>query len=680
MVVRGFAILLLASSLLTCSKVPLDDVGAGFSFAKSAWFEAEETLFLFYDVGAVQGISHESVVEVSWESDDGVQPFVPVSTLTNVHEHVAVDCGVKRLCGSASPRVAKPPRNVRFRLRYHKEGELGLDVWPAPIKVVSGPAYSNRSAIAYGVFDGQNKRMQWRLRHSIPDVKNSEATHYGLRRYFRVNDEKIGEVAADLLPSAQSNNHYLYGASAECPSSFGTSLSTPAEGFSTSTRSVWSTETLSDALSSSPAGCAKVTVRDGKGEFSTSAFARKNPEVRPAYDSIRTSVAESHIIRVVLKPCKREVALAHFLMQKQRLGISNEVSLCIDEDDGLVTFTEKAAAFFANLTNEQRTQGKDMIFAIAFHHFEDEVPPRPLQYAVENALVAVLTPEAAKTTPRLAGAFIFDSVATLLSSDDLKKYALWCPQLVIPQQGKNLPPVNPGTCAVLPDVELKLGPFAFGVIDILPTRARYLNFIKNNPPENAGKMKRLRFLVPGRSPLSEDVAVGNYGKATFFNNDQVTVNPGEALSYCFDSSVSNVYFRTKLAPTVALPLSGIGLAHRQAPQTSYDLGLFWEFPFLLRLEYEAMLAGRVNVIAASVPFAISNTSAMAYGPAVWEQPEFNLKKALTLCTRFCSHPTFDSAGVYNVQTKFNHDFAAQCYAPALPSGEALAGGFPNDPP
>jgi hypothetical protein len=47
---------LLACTLLSCVKVPIDDVDAGFTIANTAWFEEEQTLFVFYSVSAEQGL------------------------------------------------------------------------------------------------------------------------------------------------------------------------------------------------------------------------------------------------------------------------------------------------------------------------------------------------------------------------------------------------------------------------------------------------------------------------------------------------------------------------------------------------------------------------------------------------------------------------------------------------
>ena len=85
-----------------CEKVPLVDIQARFARADSVWFEAEETMFVFYRVDAEQGLGPASEIELSYRTVDTEQDFIPVSRLTPVHTHLPVDCGVQAVCGSTS--------------------------------------------------------------------------------------------------------------------------------------------------------------------------------------------------------------------------------------------------------------------------------------------------------------------------------------------------------------------------------------------------------------------------------------------------------------------------------------------------------------------------------------------------------------------------------------------------
>ena len=109
-----------------CKKLPLTDVGAGFTLSDASWFAEEETLFIFYRVEAQQGLGPFSQIEITYRTDTTLQPWTPIGELTTVHTHLPVDCGIEARCGSTSLHVADPVREVGVRLRYHREGEMVL--------------------------------------------------------------------------------------------------------------------------------------------------------------------------------------------------------------------------------------------------------------------------------------------------------------------------------------------------------------------------------------------------------------------------------------------------------------------------------------------------------------------------------------------------------------------------
>ena len=114
-----------------------------------------------------------------------------------------------------------------------------------------------------------------------------------------------------------------------------------------------------------------------------------------------------------------------------------------------------------------------------------------------------------------------------------------------------------------------------------------------------------------------------------------------------------------------------------SPAPQYQLGLFWDFPFLLRLQYEVVIAGAASAYSLTVPFGLSLSSQAYYGANLWQAQSFDLSTVLLQCTRFCNDPTFDSAGVYQVLAPFDRIYQNQCYRPLYPApGD---GGFPLDP-
>jgi hypothetical protein len=105
--------------------------------------------------------------------------------------------------------------------------------------------------------------------------------------------------------------------------------------------------------------------------------------------------------------------------------------------------------------------------------------------------------------------------------------------------------------------------------------------------------------------------------------------------------------------------------------------MFWEFPYLLRMEYKASVAGAISAFGFSVPFGLNSEAESYYGSAMWTVDEFSLENNLVQCDRYCDHATFDSAGVYHVTDDFRSTYADTCYLPDYPApGDH---GFPLDP-
>lgn len=654
------------ASVAACDKVPLIDINARFALADATWFEEEQTLFVFYRVDADQGLGADTQVELTWRSDDAEQPWAPLSTLTPVHTHLAVDCGTKQICGSISLHVARVPTHVAVRMRYHRDGAVTLDA-PVTFNVVGiGAPHTHRSLLVYGVFDERNLHVQWRARHQFPTLRNQEVQALGLRRLFLVEDPRHG----DLAPP--DGNPYGYGASAACPAGL-----TPL-GFGpvqTTDRAVFDPTELPLSASTSASICAAATVTDALGTFTTAALARKNPEVRPAFPALRSPIRDNTAIGFVLRPCNRTISEPHLSMQVQRLLLEGAPEVCIDDwsDAG---FVGRLVTRFRSSIDLVRPQGRDMVLVLALHHDDQSGQIAAL---LEQALAQVLPFERDKSSPRVSGAFVFDTRAHSIATPDLRRVVLWCPSNLVGDDLEQFPAASERSCPLMPDIpDLVVGPVKANVLPILPTRPQYLTFIDKYSDAQAGKMKKLTYRAPERTPVSENLLVGDFGVVTFFNNEVLTPAPTDTFSFCApeDQLLNLVVFRSALVAE-PLPLAALPEFHATLPQPSYALGLAWDFPYLLRLEYEVVVAGAATAYSFTVPFGVGSNAEAYYGSPQWETGEFPLAETLLQCTRFCTHPTFDSAGVYNVNAPFEPTYRAQCYRPRYPMpGE---GGFPLDP-
>lgn len=699
-------------ALTGCQKVPIVDINAFFTLADATWFEEEQTLFVFYRVVAEQGIGPESQIEVSFRTDELEQPFVALKDLPWVHESVPVECGARALCGSASFAVRQVPRDVKLQLRYHRDGALVLDSSAVPkgpdpepnlfaafgggtevppsqappafsdagepvprgvnFHVVGqGAAHLSRSLLVYGVFNETNTRVQWRARHQFPALRNEEVQALGLRRWFSVSDRSAGD-----WEGAPAGNPYGYGITALCPAGFAT---LPPQTATTSERAVFEEADVPLSTSAFEVVCGRATVTDAVGRFTVAAMAQKNPQVKAAFPALHSPIRTARPLGYLLKPCQRTISTDHLNMQVQRLMLGGEPEICID-DFRRPTFVDELARAFRTRIDQERAQGEDLLLKIAVHHDDTT---GALAAAIEKALESALLPERTKSTPRAVGAFVFDTVGHSIASAELRGVVLWCPALIQGADLQQIPAASERNCPLLPDnPDLELGPFSFSGIPILPTREQYLTFIGKYSRDQAGRVDKLTFLTPERATVSENVVLQNgIAVATFFNQEQISAAPTDAFSFCPDAEATTAVFTIPNAPAQVppLPISLLPQAHAAFPQSTYGLGLAWDFPFLTRMDYTITLAGAVNAFSLTVPFGVSSQTTSYYGTALWSRSEFPLRDALLQCTRFCDAPTFDSAGVYQVNALFRSAYQQQCYRPVYPVPGAEGGGYPRDP-
>jgi hypothetical protein len=670
---------------LSCGKVPLHDVDAGFVVADASWFEAEQTLFFFTEVTAEQGIGDLSLIEVTYTTPSSVVDWTPMRDLTMVHTHLDVDCGIDRLCGSASVKVPLQPRNVGIRLRYHPEGSLALSSNTVFNAVGLGPDYTNRSLLVYGVFDATNTMIQWRARHQFPTIRNERATELGLRRAFVIRDQVFGDN--ELVTR---RNPYGYGV--ECPGSFEAIDHPPV---ATTDRAKFDDVEVPVAAFDAPTVCAQATVEDALGSYTTGAVARKNPEVKPAFPLLRSPVREARMLPFFLGPCERTISADHEAMLRQRLQLGLLPTTCIDDWEQ-PDFVANLIVLFREAIEAARPRGDDMVLVIAVNQDDEGVSD-----AVEEALAKVVPRERERSSPRVAGAFVLDSTDRGLNVPSNKPVTLWCPSTI---PFDEIPDVSARSCPVLPDVlNLDLGPFSIGTLPILPTRDQYLDFIDTYSKAQAGSVESLRFLTPEFSATADFRPLGDFGVATFLNNEVITADPDDAFSFCtpdeplpfvFSSDILTALGQKGISPQDCeylgldpdacgavgaglLPIENLPEWHDLVGESIYDLGVFWEFPFLLRMDYEVVLAGSASAFGVSVPFGVASPAEAFYGTELWMTDKLPLAEALTQCTRFCDHGTFDSAGVYHPSDGFTPTYGSTCYRPRYP--ELGDDGFPVDP-
>ncbi len=381
-------------------------------------------------------------------------------------------------------------------------------------------------------------------------------------------------------------------------------------------------------------------------------------------------------------------------MQRQRLLLGNISPVCVD-DFVADTLRDELIDLFRADIERVRAEGNDMVLSLALHH--DDLA---LREVVEAALSETLAREIDRSTPRVAGAFLLDSFTHAVADEDLGPRVLWCPSDIFgtddpigdlvdaladgaegegegeAKGGGSTSPAS-SACAILPDnLELSLGPFRISALPIFASRELYLDFIDTYSDAQAGEMKKLTFRVPELPPAAEHIALGPSAVVTFFNGEAISADNDDAFSFCQGNEYGGFMFRPAGTPD-PIPIEVLPAWHNSTGDRTYELGIFWDFPFLLRIEYVSVGAIAVSAFSASLPFGISTNSEQDLGGSVWLSEEFSLTKTLTQCERFCDHPAFDSDGVYRVLEDFRTRYATSCYTPKFPQrGDS---GFPVDP-
>ncbi len=657
----------LAASLLLGAgcKVPISEINAHFTIADTSWFAEEETLFLFYEMSAEQGLGDESLLEIRYTTDTESLAWTKLADLPQVHTHLSVDCGFKSRCGSGSLHLALEPRDVGLRLRYHKEGEISLEAKTLLNIIGPGAAHSHRSLLLYGVFDERNRAVQWRARHRFPTIRNEEAQRLGLRRHFSIESQVFGSRRLKT-----QRNPYAYGLDCSL-------RSTPLEWekLESDERAIFNPLDLPSAAAEAEMVCAQGEVYDPAGSFSTTVVARKNPEVRPAFPLMRSPVRDATPVKFLLSVCERSISSKHLAMQRQRLFMDGLSPICIDNwMNG--SFAEELLTRLREKIEQVRAEGDDMVLLIALHH---DTPA--LRRLVEEVLSETLATERDRSTPRVAGAFLLDSFSHRIADARLGLTTIWCPTTLPEEEPEDLLESAGNSsslaCAILlDDPSLSLGPFSVGILPIFPTRSIYLDFIDKYSEAQAGRMNSLTFRVPELPPSAEHLFLDPVGVVTFMNGELITAKPEDAFSFCEGDEYFGFLFRSPKTDKLQ-PLSMLPEWHEREAEESYQLGITWDFPFLMRLEYEAVGALAVSAFSASLPFGISRESEENYGSTLWLSEEFSLAETLTQCRRFCDHPSFDSAGIYQVSHDFRSAYQLGCYQPKYPQrGDS---GFPDDP-
>lgn len=715
--------------LASCGKVRLIDLGAEFVQADAAYFVQEDTLFVFYEVTAQEGFNPATVVELSYTvpgpSGRDVD-WTPIEEFDPVHTHLPVDCGRLTLCGSWSISVPDPPDSIGLRVRYHPDDE---PQFRDRAELVYNVVADGRSLVVYGAFDETNRFVQWRGRHQFPTVRNERATELGLRRDFTVRNQRYGDVG--LFPVG---NPYGYGIPCAADLS---ELDFP--DVTTNQRARFNAEPIPPAAGDADMVCGEASVRDGTvaGSFTTSAYARKNPRVRAAFPELRTPIREATPLNFFLGSCVEPTSAIHVEMQRQRLLMGDVQTTCI-ENQAVDALVGELTVAFREAIEAARPAGNDMVLVIGINSLElttgtavqqalAEVLPFDQGRSSPRLTGALVfdTQSRAITTPGIARSTLW-CPSRQSPGGGIDPSFVSCP--TIPFEQLNLGPLSIASLPILPSIgqyESFVRDFSerqAGAVDTLTFRAP--EFATTSDHVELGEFGVATFLNGEAISAEPDDAFSYCAPETFqpfVARSELMQNPGLiALLYdaCFQPPTDSgtpypkdsgtpytkdsgyASFQIPGLPTLPnipgeptgylpsadlcsalinglVPLEVLPEWHRNFGEARYELGLFWEFPYLLELDYQGVVAGSLQAFGLNVPFGFRNPQEQLLGSQIWTQESFPLFPTLSQCTAFCDHPTFDGAGVYSVLQTFRNSYERGCYVPRFPT--LVDTGFPLDP-
>jgi len=204
----------------------------------------------------------------------------------------------------------------------------------------------------------------------------------------------------------------------------------------------------------------------------------------------------------------------------------------------------------------------------------------------------------------------------------------------------------------------------------------YENYVRDNGDRGLSKNPSLVFRTV---PTGADTKQDSDGQITYFNNQRLTVQPGESIRVCHDRDPNgDLYsFRfLKLGGTAAVaedqeapaPLDifaaeKIWRSETDAPG-EYKIGINWEFPFWAGLRYSVTGRGKIAFI---IPFQKTARAFEILDGEKWQTEAWPFGDYIQYCRAFCDQPFFDDRGVYQVNSSWReHTLQVDCPASQPP--------------
>lgn len=157
----------------------------------------------------------------------------------------------------------------------------------------------------------------------------------------------------------------------------------------------------------------------------------------------------------------------------------------------------------------------------------------------------------------------------------------------------------------------------------------------------------------------------NSETVTFFDNERISIGPGEAVRICFEKDESGFLssFKFKNGTSLYRPAEAHEKWLSKESSGVYQIGLTWKFPFLGSVKYD--VEGRGEIIG-FIPISGTGSMEKTLGDKKWKLDRWDVGSYLQRCERFCDHPYFDESGTYQVDFSWQEAMNEKCLAPVVP--------------
>ena len=666
------AILVLAS--LGCEKVPIRESHAQFDSSSSHWFENEKTQYVFFSVAGLR----TGQAKLSWPSqfemalDKG--QFQNLDLSTGVFHHQLVECSPGRLCGSYSFHADKPVQNISLRFKYTSAGSMSESTTIPTAEHPANQGAASQSALFYGVFNSDNSRVQIRVHDNFGTPDSNQIKQFGMTRDFSIENEALTDLTADdeANIAATSGSALLFPAD-RCTDFLPASAS--ASAFAFSGDQAW-TQTKYDSEDARATACFRAKLLGRKGEVENAAIgvARRNPVLTGAPLTIQPPLQAAQKVPITIGYCQGlpesdQLTSALFLRyQEFILGISQnpsfDVCFTIEDEEKFGSALDQVikgkliAARSANPT-------ADLFLAVVINH---RLAPQITFFhqVIADHLASIIASESALISPRLVGAFVYDSQAPKGLTSKSNPQITWCPREEKKKKGPSAPADDKNYDADANCTPRKAGTFEFGPFNFLipmgpfPTLDTFVDYTQKygDRGETNNPKLELQAVRTTATSVSDSSTSSLY---TFFDNQRISLRVGENLRFCRERDtnglLNDLVFRKDQGrgKSPIYDIDSIPDALKAGNQTrggspTIFVGLHWHSPFIGKFSFESPVEGKVFGV---IPVSATLGKSQAIGDALWSKGQWSLSTLAQKCLKFCYHPVFDEAGQYQTSETWN---------------------------